>query len=87
MPFLPKRQKLDTCDDGLTSKEAESRIGQYGLNVIEKGQAISRWIILLRQIKRIYRACWQISEEDKDARGCVSSPIYYQMIDKDSITR
>ncbi len=27
---------LYTCADGLTSKEAESRIGQYGLNVIEK---------------------------------------------------
>ncbi len=42
---------LHTCGEGLTSEEAKSRIGQYGLNAIEKGQSISRWVILLHQIK------------------------------------
>jgi len=46
-------KELSTSEKGLSQKEAEQRLKQYGLNEIKEGKKISAWEIFIGQFKSI----------------------------------
>ncbi|MBI2653556.1 calcium-translocating P-type ATPase, PMCA-type [Candidatus Woesearchaeota archaeon] len=52
-PIEQVLRELKTSEKGLSQKEAEERLKQYGLNEIKEGKKVSPWEIFLNQFKSI----------------------------------